>query len=355
MFDSMCERPEFMELMNETIWILPNFTGGPTELMDLQIFCTVITEINDILTKILLHIMHIPVIILIVITLFGKEKEDAKWFVFHTALLNFILGIIWEISLINTDFEKNPTIIMVMICSIDIAVNSLFPLAFTRFFYLYFPHLYDKIFTKKTLLPWTLAYDATIVGLYSLGVFTSEYICCVVNFGVIFGTILCVSLVILKIRNMMKMVEGSKLNTLSDLRKAALLCIFQASVLSLHASTLLYTQFYTGFVHPVLEELQHGSPLDQNPLPPTLSNIPPSRTMLFTFLILDNWRYTLYQLYVIIDTFMTLFVLRSYRHTLKHVCLNAWDKVQVFLFGKKYGGNVSDMYKKRPSVNQWTG
>uniref|UniRef100_A0A914DV13 Uncharacterized protein n=1 Tax=Acrobeloides nanus TaxID=290746 RepID=A0A914DV13_9BILA len=246
MFDSMCERPEFMELMNETLWMLPNFTGGPTERMNPQNFCTIITEINDILTKILLHIMHIPVIILIVITLVGKEKEDAKWFVFHTALLNLILGIIWEISLINTDFEKNPIIMMMMI--------------------------------------------------YSIG-----------------------------------------------------------SVLSLHAIALLYTQFYTEFIDPVLEELQHGSPLDQNPLPPTLSNIPPSRTMLFTFLILDNWRYTLYQFYVIIDTFMTLFVLRTYRHTLKHVCLNAWDKVQVLLFGEKYEQNVTDVYKKRPSINQWTG
>ena len=42
-------------------------------------FCTTILEIDAILTIYLLHIMHIPVLTLIIITLFGKENEDAKF------------------------------------------------------------------------------------------------------------------------------------------------------------------------------------------------------------------------------------------------------------------------------------
>uniref|UniRef100_A0A914CGH5 Uncharacterized protein n=1 Tax=Acrobeloides nanus TaxID=290746 RepID=A0A914CGH5_9BILA len=67
-----------------------------------------------------------------------KDKEDYTWFVFHTALLNLFLGIIIEI----TYFYDNEEFYTWIDFAINQAVNSIFPLAFTRFFYLYFPYIY---------------------------------------------------------------------------------------------------------------------------------------------------------------------------------------------------------------------
>ena len=92
----MCELVQ--EFMNNTNTLrewnssYSSYATPERMIMTTQNFCDVISEINYVMTKILLHIMHVPVITLIIITLFGKENEDAKWFVFHTAVLNFILG-----------------------------------------------------------------------------------------------------------------------------------------------------------------------------------------------------------------------------------------------------------------------
>uniref|UniRef100_A0A914D2N2 Uncharacterized protein n=1 Tax=Acrobeloides nanus TaxID=290746 RepID=A0A914D2N2_9BILA len=42
--------------------------------------------------------MLIPVLLIVLVTILAKDKEDYKWFVFHTALLNFFLGIISELT-----------------------------------------------------------------------------------------------------------------------------------------------------------------------------------------------------------------------------------------------------------------
>src|SRR3569623_468989 len=103
------------EFWNETmIMIDDGFTSNldynRPPSMSPKNFCNVIQDINKLVTQYLLHIMHIPVIILIVITIFGKEAEDAKWFVFHTAILNFILGIVWELTYFVPTCMKNSLI-----------------------------------------------------------------------------------------------------------------------------------------------------------------------------------------------------------------------------------------------------
>lgn len=119
--------------------------------------CDAIVNIEPTLHSNLLHLIHIPVIILIILTLFGKNNEDVKWFVFHTAILNLTLGISYELS----DFISNMNIqiyfIYGMSISMDLAMNSVLPLTFTRFFYLYFQTQYEKLFIKKTLFWWIFA------------------------------------------------------------------------------------------------------------------------------------------------------------------------------------------------------
>src|SRR5262249_12914892 len=121
--------------------------------------CDIVIDIEPTIHSILLHLIHIPVVILIILTLFGKDNEDVVWFVFHTAILNLILGISWEIYDYVADENIQNYFIYIWSFFMDFAMNSVLPLAFSRFFYLYFQNQYEKLFTKKTLFWWILCYD----------------------------------------------------------------------------------------------------------------------------------------------------------------------------------------------------
>jgi hypothetical protein len=228
--------------------------GQPLEQMTPQNFCTFIHDISQTLTKFSLHIMYIPVVTLILITLFGKEKnEDAKWFVFHTAILNLFLGIAMEITYLYPDYMKIRTIQIIQHWNLGLAVESIFPLAFTRFFCLYFTDIYEKMFTKKTILLWLLAYDVAMLMHYvfatviKFATVNNAYICLGISSALLIGTIIFSTLVVLKIRGMMKLVSNSKLSTYSDLRKAAFICLFQACVNSVYMISSIYMHIYADF------------------------------------------------------------------------------------------------------------
>jgi hypothetical protein len=195
-------------------------------------FCDAIIAIYPTLTSVLLHIMHIPVIILILLTLIGKENEDAKWFVFHTAILNLIVGIIWELIKLYPEFTENQFIFYILMGHAQhLSFISIFPLAFTRFFYLYFQDLYEKLFTRKTLGIWIIGYDLLFILLVNFGI----YGMILIIFSIILiGTFVFTFLIYLKLHQMMKIVgNNSFLNTLSDLRRAAFVCIFQTCNITL--------------------------------------------------------------------------------------------------------------------------
>jgi hypothetical protein len=244
--------------------------------------------------------MHIPVIILIVITLFGKDSnDDSKWFVFHTAILNLILGIIWEILYLFPYMESELTITL-LIFSLNLAVNSTFPLAFTRFFYLYYQNLYEKIFNRKMLFPILVGYDLFMLVLFSLDFLDGDHLRMLfIDFFLLCGNIICSTCVFLKIRNMMKLVDSnSRLSTFSDLRKAAFVCTFQSCTISLHLATTFFVslfQIYLRFDRRIFDSL------------------------FGLYMILAPAQFPLYQLFVIIDTLITLLVLRSYRSALVKV------------------------------------
>lgn len=259
-------------------------------------FCDAIFDIYPTLTSVLLHIMHIPVTILILLTLIGKENEDAKWFVFHTAILNLIVGIMWE--LLYSELIENQFVVDILMgYAQHLSFISIFPLAFTRFFYLYFQDLYEKLFTRKTLGIWIIGYDLLFILLVNFGI---DSMILIILSTILIGTFIFTFLIYLKLHQMMKIVgNNSFLNTLSDLRRAAFICIFQSCNITLLLTTVFYSHTYSLYANysdlyynqgHILYILYQSSALLSGPL---------------------------YQLFVIVDTCIVLIALRSYRNAIK--------------------------------------
>jgi hypothetical protein len=129
-------------------------------------FCDFLAFFGTYSTPYLIHILFIPALMIIIITLIDRYKEDSKWFMFNTAIINIIMGIAWELrrnpQMLNKFYPKFNLIWSV---GKDLSQYSIFPLAFTRVFVLYFPDRYKKIFVKKFLFIFILAYNAILAYL----------------------------------------------------------------------------------------------------------------------------------------------------------------------------------------------
>lgn len=249
------------------------------------------------ITLILLQIIFIPIITIILITLIDSgENVYTKWLVFNTAVLNLILGISWEIVILSI---PSYTIIMVYGFGRDLAPFSIFPLAFTRFLCLYFPDLYNKICTKKMVFYWIFGYDVciTVIIFIRYSVLTSDIILLVLNVMMLFGTFLCSILVLLKIQQMMKLATyTTELGLLDDLRRAAMVCIFQACFYSIYMACTGYQRFYQ-----VLWE-------DGNP-----------PFLLLVKNVTNDLLNPLYLLAVLLETSVPIILLKSYRKNLEKI------------------------------------
>lgn len=273
--------------------IMPHCIDGQNITYD---FCDFMQYFEPILTTILLQLMFIPLLTIIVITLIDQENSDAKWFVFNTAVLNFILGILWEMIRFS---PINPYIVIQMWGFIrDLAPFSIFPLALTRFFYLYSPELYKKIFSKKTLFCWIIGYDVILILLiYTYYYFEKTLSLFIINFVILIGTFSCSFFVLLKIRQMMKLVShNTELSTLDDLRRAAFLCVFQACFYTIYMISILYYRFYYLL-------LNNGE-----------------QDLLYLLLrVINTLGNPIYLSFVILDSLVPMILLKSYRKTLRKV------------------------------------
>lgn len=244
------------------------------------------------------HIMLIPLIIITLLTLLGKDKEDYKWFVFHTTMLNLILGIFRELTYFTDGIRIFGVDLYGCIdYAINLAVNSIFPLAFTRFLFLYFPYFYSKFFTKKTIILWILGYDGLIFGLGYLNSIHEEENLFIVNIVItcflLLCTIFCSCLIFLKIRKMKKLVANyQNFSSHRDLKRAAFICVFQASIISLNLLNSIFCQI---FINNLANDVY-------------LFNI-----FFGVYMFLNSLQYAIYYFFVIIDSFVTLIVLRTYR------------------------------------------
>uniref|UniRef100_A0A914CG35 Glycine-rich protein n=1 Tax=Acrobeloides nanus TaxID=290746 RepID=A0A914CG35_9BILA len=75
----------------------------------------------------------------------------------------------------------------------------------------------------------------------------------------------------------------------------------------------------------------------------------------YAWMILKDWTNIFYQFFVIIDTIVTLFLLRSYRSAFKIVGMKVWNIVKKFLPIERFGRRPTLTNINRPSVNvnQW--
>jgi hypothetical protein len=178
---------------------------------------------------------------ILLITLFGEIHENFKWFVFHYTLLYFvffILNIIFDLLfyiLHSTEFDLFMSFLHIYFLNPlhDLALVSGLPLAFNRFFQMYFPDHYEEFFYKKSLL-WCLGYDILIVGLNFATPFVSRIVSfsfilslisqIALNFFLMCSMILMTIFILLKIRKNLKLLKenmGQK-STLKEIRRAAL-------------------------------------------------------------------------------------------------------------------------------------
>lgn len=236
--------------------------------------------------------MLISLILLILMTIFGRDKEDYKWFVFHSAIFNLILGILLEI--VNLYNLYISTLYIIIDYAIYLAVNSIFPLAFSRFFFLYFPHCYEKIFTKRYIFVWILCYDLIIWGIiFFQNDNTNNIYNLIISFFLLSCTIFCSILIVIKIRRMKKLVQNNpNLQSYRDLNRAAFICIFQALIISLHLLNSVYCLIFLNYI-------QYDKYLFDS--------------FFVGYIVLNPLQYPLYYTFVIIDSVMTMVVLKSYR------------------------------------------
>lgn len=271
-------------------------------------FCDFLKIFGTNSTPYLIHILFVPALMTIIITLIDRYKEDSKWFTFNTAIINIIMGIAWELKrqpkMLNTFF---PTVNLIWSVGKDLSQYSIFPLAFTRVFVLYFPDRYKKIFVKKFLFIFILSYNAILAYL--------SYLCnggnISWNFGLymaidgfmLIATFSCSFLVLLKIRKMMKLVgDHSPLNTFDDLRRAVFVCLFQACFYAIYTLLLCYMNLYNmGIIH------NSGS-----------------NFLMVLLRMLTELQNPMFLLFVILDTLIPMVVLKSYRKTIRKVCLKGY-------------------------------
>lgn len=259
-------------------------------------FCNFLLDIKQAAVTTLLHIMLIPVLAIIVLSILDREKEDAKWFIFNSAVIYFILAILWKIMLI----QSNSLIYQMWFMTRDLAQYSLFPLAATRILYLYFPNYARVVFNKKKQLFFLmLSYDFFMLGLifayypyYYLFLALPLYIFILIfTFLATFG---CSLLVLYKIHEMTKLVVvGHELSQLYDLRRAALVCVFQSSFYLIYILAVLYQKTHELFLQ--------GS----------------SYTFDAVYQVVHDGKDILYLFVIILDTLPPLILLRTYRKSMK--------------------------------------
>lgn len=294
--------------------------------------CDFIGALEPTLIFVLLHIMYIPIILIILISIFGKENEDdTTWFVLNNAIINLIVCIVSEfINLIPIgSFTK--IFYDISGASVELSMCSIFPLAFTRFLYLYFRDFYERFLKKKILVLCILGYDLFLIIILSFVIHFQIYLALFTVFIIsLAGTFIFSFLIFLKIRQMMKLVgHNSQHNTLNNLRRAAFVCLIQASLASFYFAMNFYIFFYE-FLYSDIERLPYGF-------------------LYSLYIIFFILKYDIYHLVAIIDTFIILFMLTSYRNGFKKIYIF----MKNFLENKRKKSNITILVSSNKNIRAY--
>lgn len=277
------------------------FQNSSYHLTILDPICDIFDLIGFPIIYTMSHIIHIPSIILILTTIFGSNKKDIKWFLFHTSIINLVVGILWELLIMYPVLISNSLFFNILVAfSVNLSEISIFPLAFTRFFYLYYEDLCPKVLTKKFLFLWLGIYDGLFFSLYYFNYVKNGHtiIIVMINMSITIGTLTCAIFVYFKIHKMIKIANNckSRLDVLKDLHQAAFICSYQATTISIVLMTILYVEWY---------EL-YGRSIDVM-----------GETLYIIYALCILLHGPLYQFFVIVDTIMTLVLLKAYRKEIK--------------------------------------
>ncbi|KAI1699221.1 hypothetical protein DdX_17466 [Ditylenchus destructor] len=271
-------------------------------------FCDLVELVNTTSTPYLLHSLFVPALIIVLLTLMDRCREDAKWFMFNTAVINIATGIAWEMKRIPISFGAfNSYINFTWYIGRDLSQYSVFLLAASRIFCLYWEDLYKKLFAGKRLFVWIIACDALLAALshwtHGFGT-TLGGLYMGMEIFMLLGTFGCSLLVLLKIRNLAVLVGlNTQTQRINDLRTAAFICIFQAFFYAIYTILLIYMRLYD--MQIIITE----------PSSPVILRI-----LLRVFSELQN---PMFLLFTILDTLIPMILLKSYRKTISKLFLKS--------------------------------
>lgn len=178
-----------------------------------------------------------------------------------------------------------------------LSICSMLPLAINRFFRLYFPQLFEIMFTMPRMIIFIIFLDLIMIfyvyanNFFHKNAFIEQALIIIV---MLLNTILSICILI-KISKMKKLAKESifQKNILNDLSRAAIVCLIQP----------ICCFIYLGFIS-VFFVINVKIVSSSEDIPPFLFQI---------YVFYANFNVVFYELFLIIDTCSMLFVLKTYR------------------------------------------
>lgn len=294
-----------------------HYAKGSTPSPDI---CDFLDLVCQIVGPILQWTMMMLVLVLIFMSLLLKEKDHMKWYIFHVAAAQLVYSIVNLIYNTNNLGNDNEWISLGLAISMHISYNSTFPLALSRVLFIYYEKRYERVFRRRWIIfAFLLVFDLFKTGVVCIDLYFPKELYNLFSyvFDILFNilTLTFSILTFVKIKSLINLVSNTMLNTIQDLRKAAIICLFQACFIS------IYLLFYVFAVVPwIFIELE-----------PT--------NVLQAYIIVDvDLLGLFYFLYGILDTIVTLFVLKTYRKVLR----NGWKTIRGMVVKKRVNGRVEE-------------
>lgn len=286
----------FCSTTNGSILFLVNGTHEQKE------FCENITRIATFLYFRLCQVTFFLYATLFVLTISIKIKEDYKWFILHSISLNFLVSghtAIYEIFFHNQFEITDETILSNLIFHNflkNLSYISCFPIALNRFAHFYFPNSYKSHHNTKNLFVFIVLFDFVMLIFNFMTRATIFYILYIIFILLIlFLSIILSVLIFRKIYCSTKFLQSSTFtNTLQDARRASIYCLVEATLRSIILFMYLYNTIFASCF--ILIRATRSF------------NVWLSLYLLFTGLL-----EVFFQIILIVDSLMVLFLLKTYR------------------------------------------
>lgn len=229
----------------------------------------------------------------------------------YSAVINLTGFIIYDLNIFLPSSIKIAPFVTVFLSLSPyfnyLSVCSLLPLAVNRSFLLYFPILFEKIFSIFKMLLFLIIYDLLICSYVYVKDFSQSFLVQQGLFLITMTSSIILSLCLLiKIKGMKKMANKSTLkkSILNDLFRAAILCLVQPIGLIIILIVII------AFL-PVYEKMYSRESYEISPI------------LLKGYLFYSNFYTEMYEIFVTIDACMMLLFLKSYRSGVRFI----WNRV----------------------------